>query len=134
MSVASPILPPARSSKSHDKQGTRPKTQRIAQDIDDSCNAVAVDVPCMAILGFLHPREAESGSFLACVATTKQRLAAARTRPCTPSLSSTLHASVVVSRVLREMLRYSDRKKTMALRNTLVRGFAIGRKFVRSIF
>ena len=64
-----------------------------------------------------HPREAESDSFLACAAKTKQRLAAVRTRPCTPSFSSTI---VVVSRLLRDMLRYSDRKnkKTLTIRNT----------------
>ena len=66
--------------------------------------------------------------FLACAAKTKQRLAAAHTRPCTPSLSST---SVVVSLGLREMLHYSDLKKSVD--NTYVirvRGFPIGRKFV----
>ena len=65
-----------------------------------------------------HPREAESDSFLACAAKTKQRLAAAGTRPCTLSLSSTI---VVVSRVLREILRYSDRENidnTYLVRNT----------------
>ena len=50
-----------------------------------------------------HPREAKSDSFLACAAKTKQRLAAAHTRPCTPSLSST---NMVVSLGLREMLHY----------------------------
>ena len=71
-----------------------------------------------------HPKEAESDSFLACAAKTKQRLAAARTRPYMPSLSSTI---VVVSRGLREMLRYSDRKK--AFNNTnVIRGFPLGRK------
>ena len=64
-----------------------------------------------------HPREAESDSFLTCATKTKQRLAAARTRPCTPSLSS-IHSSEVVSPVLCEM-RYSDReKKTLKIRNT----------------
>ena len=68
------------------------------------------------VLGFLRPpRWAETDNFLACAAKTKQRLAAARTRPCTPSLSSTI---VVFNRMLREMLRYSDRKKTMTMRNT----------------
>ena len=65
-----------------------------------------------------HPREAESDIFLAGAAKTKQRLAAARTRPCTPSLSSTI---VVVSRVLREILRYSEREnndRTYLVRNT----------------
>ena len=66
-----------------------------------------------------HPRQAESNSFLACAAKTKRTPAAARTRPartrpCTPSLSSTI--VVVVSRVLREMLRYSVReKKTLTI-------------------
>ena len=65
-----------------------------------------------------HPREAESDSFLTCAAKIKQRLAAAGTRPCTLSLSSTI---VVVSRVLREILRYSDRENidnTYLVRNT----------------
>ena len=65
-----------------------------------------------------HPREAESDSFLASAAKTKQRLAAARparTRPCTPSHSSTI---AVVSRVLRETRGYYDRKKTLTIRNT----------------
>ena len=70
-----------------------------------------------------HPREAESDSFLTCAARTKQGLAAAGTRPCTPSLSCTI---VVVSRVLREILRYSDRENTWYV----IRGFSIGRKFV----
>ena len=76
-----------------------------------------------------HPREAESDSFLACAAKTKQRLAAVRTRPCTPSFSSTI---VVVSRLLRDMLRYSDRrnKKHSQYVKYLVRGFPIRRKFV----
>ena len=52
MAVASPISPPARSAKCHDNQAKRPKTQRIAQDFDDSCIAVAV--PCVAFLGFLR--------------------------------------------------------------------------------
>ena len=67
--------------------------------------------------------------FLACAAKTKQRLAAAHTRPCTPSLSST---NVVVSLWLREMLHYSDRKKALAIRiyRYVIRGFPIGRKFV----
>ena len=37
-----------------------------------------------------HSREAESDSFLACAAKRKQRLSAASTRRCTPSLSSAL--------------------------------------------
>ena len=37
-----------------------------------------------------HSREADSDSFLACVAKTKQRLSAASTRRCTPSPSSAL--------------------------------------------
>ena len=53
MAVASPILPPARSAKCHDNQSKRPKTQRIAQDFDYSCIAVAI--PCVAFLGFLRP-------------------------------------------------------------------------------
>ena len=107
MAVASPIQPPGRSAKCHDNQAKRPKTQRIAQDLDDS--RIAVAFPCGAFLASsAHPREAEIDRFLACAAKTKQRLAAARTRPCTPSLSS---AIVVVSRVLRDSLRYSDRKK-----------------------
>ena len=57
-----------------------------------------------------HPREAESDSFLAWDAKTNRGL-----RPCTPSPSSSI---VVVSPGLREMLRYSDRKKDYA-RNTL---------------
>ena len=117
-----------------------------------------------------HPKEAESDSFLAFAAKTKARLAAACTRPCTPSLSFIqyatdvknliiknlcmrflgknknvtylywkwcgthpvlhksslarnkrfltpvaycIHSSVVVSRMLQEMLCYSDRIKTL---------------------
>ena len=116
IAVTSPILPPSRSAKSHDKQTKRPKAQRMAQNFDDSCIVVAV--PCVAFLSpSAHPREAESDSFLTCATKTKQRLAAARTRPCTPSLSS-IHSSEVVSPVLCEM-RYSDReKKTLKIRNT----------------
>ena len=70
-----------------------------------------------------HPREAENDS-LACAANRKQRLVAARTRPCMPSLSPTIE---VVSRGLRGMLRYSDGKK--GIENTyVIRGFPIGRK------
>ena len=65
-----------------------------------------------------HPREAKSDSFLACAAKTKQRLAAAHTRPCTPSLSST---NVAVSLGLREMLHYiiPIAKKEKNIDNTL---------------
>ena len=76
-----------------------------------------------------HPREAESDSFLACAAKTKQRLAAAGTRPCTPSLS---YIIVVVSRVLHEILRYSDRENmdnTYLVRNT----WFLGRTQIRMI-
>ena len=53
MAVASPILPPTRSGKCHDSYAKRPKAQRISQDFDDSCIAVAV--PCVAFLGSLRP-------------------------------------------------------------------------------
>ena len=116
IAVTSPILLPTLSAKCHDKQAKRPKAQRMAQNFDDSCIVVAV--PCVAFLSpSAHPREAESDSFLTCAAKTKQRLAVAGTRPCTLSLSSTI---VGVNRVLREILRYSDRKNidnTYLIRN-----------------
>ena len=107
MAVASPILLPARSANCHDNQAKLPKTQGIVHSM------IATSPSLFRAWRFwassAHPREAESDSFLACAAKTKQRFAAARTRParmrpCTPSLSSTM--IVVVSRVLREMLRY----------------------------
>ena len=80
-------------------EATENTEDTVAQDFDDSCIAVAV--PCVAFLGFsAHPREAENDSFLGYAAKINQRLAAARARPCTPSLSSVI---VVVSRVLREI-------------------------------
>ena len=96
------------------ERSDRKHRRYIAQDFDDSCIAVAV--PCVAFFGFLRLPETESDdNFLACAAKTKQRLAAACTRSCTPSRSSTM---LVVSRVLREMLRCTDRKNTLTIRNT----------------
>ena len=49
------ILPPTRSAKCHDKQAKRPKAQRMAQNFDDSCIAVAV--PCVTFLGPIRPTQ-----------------------------------------------------------------------------
>ena len=137
MAVASPILLPARSANCHDNQAKLPKTQGIVHSM------IATSPSLFRAWRFwassAHPREAESDSFLACAAKTKQRFAAARTRParmrpCTPSLSSTM--ILAVSLVMREILRYSDRKKTLTIpiaipiRNTMVCAFPIGCKFV----
>ena len=107
MAVASPNLPPARSAKCHDNQAKLPKTQRIA----------ASPSPLRAWRFFTssaHPREAETDSFLAWASKTKQRLAAARTRPRAPSLTSTI---VVVSRVLARSYVILI-GKTLKIRNT----------------
>ena len=112
MAVASAILLPARSANCHDNQAKLPKAQRAVHTM------IAASPSLFRARRFwassTHRREAEGDSLLACAAKTKRRLAAgrtrpARTRPCTPSFSSTM--IVVVSRVLREMLRYSDEKK-----------------------
>ena len=128
MAVASPILPPARLAKCHDNQPKRPKTQEL------KASMIAASPSLFRAWRFwassAHPREDESDSFLACAAKAKQRLAAAHTRPCTPSLSST---NVAVSLGLREMLHYiiPIAKKEKNIDNTyVIRGFPIGRKFV----
>ena len=53
MAVARPTESPTRSAKWHENQANRSKTQRIAQDVDDSC--VVVAAPCVAFSGFLRP-------------------------------------------------------------------------------
>ena len=73
-----------------------------------------------------HPREAVSDIFLA--TPTKQYRGLRRRARDHARGRSHLHSSVVVSRVLREMLRYSDWKKTLTIRNTWFP--PTGRKFV----
>ena len=55
----------------------------------------------------------------------QNRLAAARTRPCTPSLSSTI---LVVSRVFRDALFRSEKQKNIDNTSYVIPGFPIGRK------
>ena len=99
-----------RPSATTSKRSDRKHKDTVAQDFDYSC--IAVFRAWRFWASSAHPREVESDSFLACAAKTTQRLAAARTRPCTRSLSSTV---VVVNRLLRDMLRYSDRKNKKTL-------------------
>ena len=121
MAVAGPILPPAWSGKCHENQPKRPKTQRIA-----------ASPSLFRAWGFWasspHPREA-GRSLLACVAKTKQKLAAAHTQQFTPSLSSTNKRGSQPGDARDATLSRSEKCVDYKY---VTRGFPIGRKFVSS--
>ena len=81
----------------------------------------------------VHPREAENESFLACAARTKQRLEAAHTRPCTPSLSSMYNRGCQPGVARDAALFRSERKHRRYVRNAycIMYCFPTGRKFSR---
>ena len=87
------------------------RTMRSTENIEENLKTSTASSPSMTRAWRLrassaHPREAESYSFLACAAKENNRLSAATTRRCTPSLSSAPLGTR--QRVLCEMLLFSD--------------------------